>query len=71
MTPTQIEEYLNKIDGVKQSCVVPISVQNFNFLPASVIVKTTHSKCTEQSIYNLVSSKLINSQEWKWNYHVR
>lgn len=58
VTPTQIEEHLNKIDGVKQSCVVPIPHQIFDCLPASLIVKTTRSKCTEQSICDWVLSKL-------------
>lgn len=57
VTPTQVEELLNEIDGVQQSCVVPIPAQNFDCLPASLIVKTATSKCTEQSICNWVLSK--------------
>lgn len=61
VSPTEIEEYLNTIYGVKQSCVVPIPDpnQNFNCLPAALIVKTTKSKCTEKSIHQWVSSKAI------------
>lgn len=59
VTPSEIEDYLNNIDGVKQSCVVPIPDPNqqFNNLPASLVVKTLKSNCTEQSIYDCVSSK--------------
>lgn len=66
VTPSEIEKHLNMLEGVKQSCVVPIPHQSLNYFPAAVIVKTTNSKCTEQFIYNSVSSK---SEEK--NYHVQ
>lgn len=57
VSPNEIEEYLNNIDGVKQSCVLPIPALGFDCLPAAIIVKTVDSKCTKQSIYSLVQSK--------------
>lgn len=57
VNPTEIEEFLNKLNGVQQSCIVPIpDVQN-EFIPAAVIVKTDKSTCTEEFIYNSVLSK--------------
>lgn len=57
VTPNEIEEYLNQIDGVKQSCVVPVRDDEFE-KPAALIVKVTNSMCRKQLIYNAVASKL-------------
>lgn len=57
VTPAEIEMFLNKVDGVKQSCVVPIPDAKYDNLPAAVVVKEKHSNCTEKSIYDAVSSK--------------
>ncbi|XP_055309666.1 probable 4-coumarate--CoA ligase 1 [Sitodiplosis mosellana] len=54
--PTEIEEFLNKIDGVQQSCVVPIPNPKCGYIPAAVIVKTNHSTCNERSIYDAVAN---------------
>lgn len=56
VTPSEIEEFLNKIDGVKISCVVPIPDPKGDNLPAAVIVKADNSICTEEVIYNSVAS---------------
>lgn len=58
VTPCEIEEFLNKIEGVKQSCVVPIPDPICDYLPAVVIEKATNSTCTAEFIYNSVSSEL-------------
>lgn len=58
--PSEIEEFLNQIEGVKQSCVVPISDKKGDHLPAAVIVRSEKSMCTEESIYNSVLSKKTN-----------
>lgn len=58
LMPTEIEEFLNRIDGVKQSCVVPIPNPKCGYMPAAVIVKTDNSTCNEQSIYDAVSGKM-------------
>lgn len=58
--PSEIEVFLNRIDGVRQSCVVPISDTEGDHLPAAVIVRSEKSKCTEESIYNSVLSKKTN-----------
>lgn len=58
VTPTQIEEFLNKIDGIECSCVVPIPNQKCDNLPAAIVVKGKNSACTEQSIYEAVASKI-------------
>lgn len=55
VSPIEIEEFLNKIDGVKLSCLVPIPDPSGDFLSAAVIVKTVNSTCTEEGIYNAVS----------------
>lgn len=55
--PAELEEFLGRIEGVKQSCVVPIPDFEYDFLPAAVIVKSDGSTCTKQSIYDAVSSK--------------
>lgn len=60
VTPTEIEVFLNQIEGVKQSCLVPIPDENYEYLPAALIVRTENSTCTEQSISDAVSSKSIN-----------
>lgn len=57
--PTEIEEFLNKIDGVQQSCVVPIPNSKCGYMPAAVIVKSTNSNCTAQSIFKAVASKMV------------
>lgn len=57
VTPIEIEDFLNKIDGVEQSCVVPIPDVTYHNLPAAVIVKTNNSKCTEKSIFDAVKGK--------------
>lgn len=56
--PSEIEEILNKIDGVKQSCLIPIPDPKDDNLPAAVIVKTENSQCTEEIIFDSVKSKL-------------
>lgn len=57
VTPSRIEGFLNTIDGVKASCVVPIPDGNGESLPAAFLIKTKNSTCTAQSIYDVVSSK--------------
>lgn len=59
ITPAELEELLDGIEGVKQSCVVPIPNLEHDFLPAAVIVKSDGSACTEQSIFDAVSSETI------------
>ncbi|XP_037030798.1 luciferin 4-monooxygenase-like [Bradysia coprophila] len=54
--PAEIEEFLNKIDGVKQSCLVALPDPEYDFVPAAIIVKTNSAACTEQSIHDAVSN---------------
>lgn len=56
MTASEIEGFLNNIDGVMYSCVVPIPDPCSDNLPAALIVKTDDSKYTEGNIYHFVSS---------------
>lgn len=58
VTPSEIEEFLNKLDGVKDSCVVPIPHPEYNNLPAAFVVKSKNSTCTEHSIFDAVSRKI-------------
>lgn len=57
VTPTEIETFLDQIDGVKQSCLVAIPDTECGNLPAAVIVKEELSNCTEESIYESVLRK--------------
>lgn len=57
VSPAEIEEYLNEIEGVKSSCVVPIPDPCLDNLPSSLIVRTNNSKCSENSICDMVSGK--------------
>lgn len=57
VTPTEIEVFLNQMEGVRQSCVVPIPNEKFEYLPAVLIVKSEHSTCSERTISEAVSSK--------------
>lgn len=57
VTPSEIEAFLDKIDGVKQSCLVAIPDTECGNLPAAVIVKEDFSNCTEESIYESVLSE--------------
>lgn len=55
VTPSEIEEFLNKMDGVLTSCVVPIPDPERENVAAVVIVKSENSNCTEEEIYDAVS----------------
>lgn len=59
VAPAEIEEFLNEIDGVKQSCLVALPDPEYDFVPAAVIVKVNNdfAACTEQSIQDAVASK--------------
>lgn len=59
VNPIEIQEFLKRINGVKESCVVTVLDQEYNLLPAAVIVKTANSNCTKQSICKDVSGKII------------
>lgn len=59
ITPTEIETFLDKIDGVKQSCVVPIPDPICDNIPAVVIEKSENSTCIEASIYDAVLSEIF------------
>lgn len=56
--PNEIEGFLNQIDGVSLSCLVPVLNSIGDHLPAAVIVKSENSKCTAESIYNAVLGKI-------------
>ncbi len=56
--PSEIQEFLNRIDSVYDSCVVPVPEPKYDNLPAAVIVKTKSSTCTEKSIQDAVASKI-------------
>lgn len=57
VTPIDIENFLNTLDGVNQSCVVPIPDEDYHNLKAAVIVKAKNALCSKQSIYDAVKSK--------------
>lgn len=63
VSPSDLEAFINNIEGVKQSCVVPVPSEKYGNVPAAVIVKTEKSICTENSIYDCVSSKVLNRFE--------
>lgn len=57
VTPCEIEEYIEKVDGVQMSCVVPTLDANGNVVAAAVVVKVRNSNCTETDIFNFISGK--------------
>lgn len=59
VSPAQIEAFINNIDGVKESCVVPVPSELYGNLPTAVVVKSHNSTVTEQIIYDSVSSKAL------------
>lgn len=61
ISPVEIEAFIDDIEGVKQSCVVPIPVETLGSIVAAVVVKREIACCTEQSIYDAVSSKVQNN----------
>lgn len=67
VTPSEIEVFLNRIDGVKHSCVVPIPNEKLGNLPAALIIKSQHSTCNEQSISEAVSSMLTERMSKQFN----
>lgn len=60
ISPVEIEGFLNSIDGLKQSCVVPIPVEKVENIAAAIVIKDECSECTEQSIFDAVASKYSN-----------
>ncbi|KAJ6636078.1 Membrane-bound alkaline phosphatase, partial [Pseudolycoriella hygida] len=56
VTPTEIEHFLNAIDGVKQSFVFPIPHEDYDNVPVALIVRAPNSTCTEISIVEVVSN---------------
>lgn len=69
--PTEIEAILNKIDGVKESCVVPIPDKTGMSVPVALIIKTNNSSCTERSIYDAVSSNAFKSIQYCFRWKER
>ena len=62
--PIEMETILNDINGVRQSCVVPIPIETTGYVPAAVIVIDKSSGCTKRSIYDAVLSKVsINNHK--------
>ncbi|XP_031634448.1 4-coumarate--CoA ligase 2-like [Contarinia nasturtii] len=49
--PAEIEGFLNNLDGIQQSCVVPIPDLQSGNIPAALIVKNKESTCNEDFIY--------------------
>lgn len=52
--PSELENIINRIDGVAQSCVVPISFSDVDNLPAAVVVKMADSKITTSDVFNVI-----------------
>lgn len=57
VSPADVEAFINNIEGIQQSCVVPIPSELYGYLPAAVIVKSKNSTITDQIIYDCVASK--------------
>lgn len=63
ISPGEIEAFINHIEGVKQSCVVPIPIDEVGNVAAAIVIKDKLSNCTEQSISDAVSSNVQNYLE--------
>ncbi|XP_055294849.1 uncharacterized protein LOC129564703 [Sitodiplosis mosellana] len=61
--PAEIQEFLNQIDGVYDSCVVPIPDPNYDSLPAAVLIKADNSTCTEESIEDAVANNFADHKQ--------
>ncbi|XP_055325727.1 uncharacterized protein LOC129579599 [Sitodiplosis mosellana] len=58
--PNEIQQFLDQIDGVDESCVVPVPISKYVLAPAAVIIKTKNSACTEEFIYDAVSNSFAD-----------
>lgn len=61
ISPAQIEATINNIEGVEQSCVVPIPSELGGYVPAAVVMKAKNSTCTEQKIFDCVLGKVLKT----------
>lgn len=59
ISPAEFEAFINGIEGVEQSCVVPVPCEMDGYLPTAVIVKSKNSKCTAQSIFDSAAGKVL------------
>lgn len=57
VAPSEIEAFVNGIDGVSVACIVGIPDMISGDLPAAVVIKDKNSDITEQDIIDEVASK--------------
>lgn len=57
LLPSKIEDYLIKIPGVKEVCVVGIELVIDAYVPAAVIVRDPNSNLNQRDVYNVVAGK--------------
>lgn len=55
--PSELEEFINEIDGVRQCCVVGIPNPDAGCLVAAVVVKTANSNCTKEYIFDAIADE--------------
>lgn len=53
--PSEIEEYLISLPGIKEVCVVGVPITAGSELPAAIIVRMSNSSLTQQEIFDAVA----------------
>ncbi|CAH2093684.1 unnamed protein product [Euphydryas editha] len=61
--PSEIEEVISKLPGVREVCVVGVPHEADGERPAACVVRDTNSAVTAQEIRDLVASKLSKNKE--------
>lgn len=57
--PSEIEEYLTMLPGVKEACIVGIQITDGSELPAAVIVKNAGTDLSQLHVFDAVASKFF------------
>ena len=67
IAPSELERFVESIDGVKNACVVGVADDRYGHLPAAVIIKRVNSTITAEEVYKLVEGKNKNNAIIKHN----
>lgn len=64
ISPSEIENIILKLDGIKNVCVVGIPDMECTDLPAAVIIRSENSRVTEKEIYDIVAGEYFKMFFW-------